>query len=102
MAAVPLVLRGAHYAANLDLSGYLVTGRLIATLIMSLLAIVFIGITYFNQSLPEYSARPAATGPISSRSGEESADLYCCQLWPDWHLLARYDPPLGAPRPWYP
>ena len=27
--------------------------RLIATLIMSLLAIVFIGITYFNQSLPE-------------------------------------------------
>jgi hypothetical protein len=27
--------------------------RLIATLIMSLLAIIFIGITYFNQSLPE-------------------------------------------------
>ena len=27
--------------------------RLIATLVMSLLAIVFIGITYFNQSLPE-------------------------------------------------
>ena len=28
-------------------------GRLIATLIMSLLAIIFIGITYFSQSLPE-------------------------------------------------
>jgi hypothetical protein len=28
-------------------------GRLIATLIMSVLAIIFIGITYFNQSLPE-------------------------------------------------
>ncbi len=28
-------------------------GRLIATLVMSLLAIVFIGITYFNQSLPD-------------------------------------------------
>jgi hypothetical protein len=38
--------------------------RLIATLIMSLLAIVFIGITYFNQSLPEILRRLLQQGVI--------------------------------------